>query len=104
MAEASEAMKAMARRIASETCDDPAWRPEIIAGKHDDWHGVRLALAAIIETTELAANHAENMGACSNTSGRAGCCEALGEDIAVDLRDGDHIRTGNHYAKDENNG
>lgn len=35
---------------------------------------------------ETAALKAENMGACANTSGRGSCCEALGEDIALEIR------------------
>lgn len=42
----------MARQACASACEDQAWRPDIIAGKCDDWLGVLSALAAIEECTD----------------------------------------------------
>ena len=83
--EPNEAMKAMARRIAADAVaksDSPdRARRMILSGEADDWHGVRSALAAIMETQRLDADLA-------NALLRVG----LPSDIPT------AIRTGEHYA------
>lgn len=73
----------MARQACASACDDPAWRPEIVAGKCDDWHGVRAALAAIEECTERAAKLAESSDGYNDVSGAK---------IARLLRSGNHLK------------
>lgn len=81
MAEASEAMKAMAERIADKFY--PRTHPGWIGGE-------ACALAAIIETQRADAELADAF--------------IDGSDDAAGASIRDAIRTGNHYAKDENNG
>lgn len=57
--EPNEAMKAMARRVAASCVAQSDGRimnrsqRDILEGRCDDWHGVRSALAAIMETQRL---------------------------------------------------
>ena len=46
------------------------------------------------EALELAAVRAEQIAECSNTSGFNSCCESVGEDIAVAIRDLAHKGAG----------
>lgn len=80
----------MARQACASACDDPAWRPEIVAGKCDDWLGVRAALAAIEECTERAA---KLLRACAAEEVSAAIVvEAWGEYYADAISRGDHLK------------
>lgn len=101
MAEANEAMKAMARRIVK------THYPEMRA----DYRGRRyqIALAAIIETQEACAKVADKYEAQENDrawdkrqAGRDDNFNCARASAAVNIAAG--IRAGAHYAKDENNG
>lgn len=88
MTEPSEAMKAMARRIASEFAayNDTAVGCAIASIAE------KVALAAIIETQEACAKLAESFA-------------PDGDPWTTALRSiSREIRTGNHYTKDESNG
>lgn len=97
MTEPNEAMKAMARRIVTKVCaeqrvGDGGWVPAYMFDA---------ALAAIIETTELAAKLVENW----NRHPATGLPHETSANIAERIERGDHLlRTGNHYGKDESNG
>lgn len=89
MAEASEAMKAMAERIAESVVGSPrnGLDGAFFMAARD------AALAAIIETQRADAELAEHW-----IPQRYDDTDIVANDIAT------AIRTGNHYAKDENNG
>lgn len=86
----------MARQACASACEDPAWRPEIIAGKCDDWLGVRAALAAIEECTERAARLIEATQPLYSDQGQLlrpryeGSRDGL--PYASALRSGDHLK------------
>lgn len=87
---------AMARRIAA-SCVEPSdgsimnrSKREILAGRCDNWHGVRAALAAIIETQERDAALAET----AYKGVTSGPRYIAGRFIAK------MIRSGQHYGKD----
>lgn len=92
----------MARQACASACEDPAWRPEIIAGKCDDWLGVRAALAAIEECTERAAKLAigwrdENKSSIDDGDQSIAAQKVRGAAIEMNafaraLRSGDHLK------------
>lgn len=75
----------MARRIAANECAAASWKRAIALGEMDDWHGVKIALAAIIETQRLDAEFVEKFGP-SDDIGNYETATA--------------IRVGQHYGKD----
>lgn len=83
---------AMARRICAEHCaNDEIGRivaADFLSGQYDDDTEIKIALAAIIETTEAAAVFVE------------GDSRAMHINTARRLRRGEHIRSGQHYGKD----
>ena len=89
MPEASEAMKAMARRIAEHQVPDQSFST----------HSLTLAMRSIAEAAALAA-------IIETQRADAELADAFidGSDDAAGASIRDAIRTGNHYAKDENNG
>lgn len=96
MTEPSEAMKAMARRVYSQFIIDntPGAGPEDVPKFDDNAHGVRIALAAIIETQRAdAALLREIAGPLPHG--------VLNGEVWILHRCADAIRTGYHYGKDE---
>lgn len=92
MSEPTEAMKAMARRIYAQFIIDntPGAGPDDVPQFDDNAHGVKIALAAIIETTEAAARLAENIGSDygMDETGWFDCTET----VALQLRSGQQFR------------
>jgi len=79
----------MARRIAASMIGNPDVVRDMLAGDRDDDESVQSALAAIIETTEAAANWAiEVYGSGRPDESTDGDC------IAFDLREGAHLING----------
>ena len=98
--EATPEQLAMARRICASVCGSDAVgrvaAREFLRGDADDESDMRIALAAIIETTELAYKlAADHVDQCDDTAvGRAR--NATARDIYEALRSGDHLKGQDH--------
>ena len=105
--EPNEAMKAMARRIAADAVaksDSPdRARRMILSGEADDWHGVRSALAAIMETQRLDAELASLYIINGNSIHPDIPAESMAKEAKMIAHTtcqhiSEAIRTGEHYA------
>jgi len=97
MNEPSEEVKAMARRVVArfyQGIRDHDYARWVLEGRKDDSSPVRIALAAILETTELTAAFIEREGMTTNHAGIPVMAE-------VNQRLATEIRTGTHYGKAE---
>lgn len=106
--EATPEQLEMARRIAANECAAASWKRAIALGEMDDWHGVKIALSAIIATTELAAKMLDNSARVAGERSIA----ADREDKPDSARNwtaamvtaenaAKAIRAGKHYGKDQ---
>jgi len=57
-----------------------------LAGEGDEYPMVQSVARHRIAEREACAMVAERIGECANTSGRSGCCETTGDDIAAAIR------------------